>query len=413
MFRLAVSLLFGLFSLQVFAEDLALRGFNERFSLIRNEQGKITSIKLKTAITRFTLMPLIDQFKKDFLGEQASFNSLTSTDKEEEFNLLISELGFDPYLKINGPGQEEIEWLRKSFFNIQNVDVEKSFALLNQGDFWKKFEEKINEAFLFIDPTILVNLEDPRFFYKRTVSYEVIRWALEEVKKRFNDIPVLNIASFIIVRVHDMMLEQRHFHHNMLLHYFETIPETKLSMSKEEVDRAVSSIFEYRIEITNIFESNRAAADWLNYGMNNFYKMVRAGNSKVKSWQSGFSYVDFRDIKKLNFAFAQVKEENSDKIYHLNHNAHQFSRKPSLAFDYSNPKLVKRNRLILNLAGIALGFVRIPVQIKANVDNFIKSFYVSQVRTEGALVGYFESQGNSDMIELIYAQRSNPYILIK
>ncbi len=411
MSRIFIACVLSLLSLEVFAEDLALKGFNERFSLIRNESGKITSIRLKKAITRFSVMPLIEQLKQDLLGEQSSFHSLTEFDKEEEFNSFLSHLGYDPYLKINGQGQEEIEWIKKSFLNIGNVNVKEAFAKLNQGDFWKKFEEKLNEAFLFIDPTILVNLEDSRFFYKRTVSYEVIRWALEEVKKRFDDIPVLNIASFIIVRVHDMMLEQRHFHHNMLLHYFETIPETNLSMTKEEIDRSVSSIYEYRIEVTNIFESNRAAADWLNYGMNNFYKMVRSGNSKIKSWQSGLSNVEFSEVKKLNFAFAQVKEDQSQKIYHLHHSLHQFSRKPSLAYDFSNPKLVKRNRMLLNLAGIALGFVRIPVQIKANVDNFIKSFYVTQVRTEGALVGYFESQGNIPMIDSIYAQRSNFYIV--
>jgi hypothetical protein len=397
-------------SAPLFAEDLALKGFQERFSLVRNPEGKVASIRLKKLVSRFSLLPFIEQIKQDLIGEQNSFHSLTENDKREEIDQLISDLGFDPYLKMQN-GSEEIEHLRQAFLNIQNIDINNAFAKLNQGDFWKEFEAKLNEAFLFIDPTILVNLEDSRFFYKRTVTYEVVRWALEEVKKRFSDIPVLNIASFIVVRVHDMMLEQRHFHHNMLLHYFETISEDKLTMTKEEIDRTVSSIFEYRIEVTNIFESNRAAADWSNYGMNNFYRQVRAGNTKIRNWQSGFSDVNFSNIKKLNFAFAQVKDESSFKIYHLHHNAHQFSGKPALAFDYSNPGVVKRNRAILNLAGVALGFIRIPQFIKANVDSFIKSFYVSQVRTEGALVGYFESQGKLPMIKKIYAQRANFYIV--
>jgi hypothetical protein len=36
---------------------------------------------------------------------------------------------------------------------------------------------------------------------------------------------------------------------------------------------------------------------------------------------------------------------------------------------------------------------------------------VSQVRTEGALIGYFESEGDLQMIDQIFDQRTNPYIL--
>jgi len=399
-----------LFSFSLFANDLALKGFKERFTLVRDAQGKITLIRLNKVVKTFTLMPFLEQIKSDLLGEQESFHGLHDHEKAAEFDEMLFDMGLDPYLKGQN-GQDEIQKLKESFLNIKNINVEETFKALTQGDFWKKFENKLNEAFQFIDPTILVNLQDPRFFYKRTVSYEVVRWALEEAKKRFNEVPVLNIASFIIVRVHDMMLEQRHFHHNMLLHYFETLPESKLEMSKEEVDRAISSIFEYRIEVINFLESNRAAADWLNYGINRFYQMVRSGNSKIRTWETSSSQVDFKEIKKLNFAFIQVKEEGIDKIFHLHHNAHQFSQKPSLAFDFSRPEQVKRNRMILNLAGIALGFIKIPMFIKSNVDSFIKSFYVSQVRSEGALVGFFESSKNLEMIEKIYSQRSNFYIV--
>jgi len=72
---------------------------------------------------------------------------------------------------------------------------------------------------------------------------------------------------------------------------------------------------------------------------------------------------------------------------------------------------VKRNRALLNIAGVALGFIQMPGWIKGNVDNFIKSFYVEQVRLEGALVAHFESTGNEEMINKIYSQRANFYIL--
>ena len=182
-------------------------------------------------------------------------------------------------------------------------------------------------------------------------------------------------------------------------------------MTKLEVDRAVSSIYEYRIDATNIFESNRANADWLNYGMNNFFNIVRTGNTTVTGWSDPLSTRAFSEIKKLNFAFASVSHESARKIYHLHHKAHMFSMKPSLAYDYSKPTRVKQLRSLLNIGGVALGFLKLPDVIKSNADKFIKSIYVQQVRTEGALVGYFESTGDTAMMKSVYAQRSNLYIV--
>jgi hypothetical protein len=395
---------------QALAQNLALEGFNQRFKLTRDEAGKVSTIKLKKAVTRFSLMPFIEQIKSDLIKEQESFMALSDYQKEAEVDELLLDMGVDPYMK-HAQGSEEAQKIKESLLNIKNINVDATFRTLQRSGFWKEFEAKLHEAFLFMDPTVLANLEDPRFFYKRQVTYKVVVWALDQAKKRFSSVPVLNIASFVIVRVHDMMMEQRHFHHNMLLHYFETISETELGMTKEEVDRAVSSIYEYRIDAMNIFESNRAARDWLNYGMNTFYMQVRAGNGRIRSWSGAFSNVRFQDIRKLNFAFAEVKEAGNKKIYHLHHNLHQFSSKPSLAYDFSSPTRVKRNRALLNIAGVALGFIQMPGWIKGSVENFINSFYVQQVRIEGALIGHFESTGNEEMIDRIYAQRANFYIL--
>lgn len=405
-----ITLSFGLLlSLTAFAQDLSIEGFNNRFSLVRNAEGKVTVIKSKKVVSMFSIKPFIEQIKNDLKSEQNSFNSLSGADKEAEIDGMLSDMGMDPYAKDQG--SEEARRIKEALLNIPNINVDAAFTELDQKDFWKEFQAKLQEAFLFIDPTVVANLDDARFFYKRNVTYKVVAWALKEAQKRFSNVPILNIASFVIVRVHDMMLEQRHFHHSMLLHYFEAMSESKFGMTKEEVDRTVSSIYEYRIDAVNFMESNRAASDWLNYGFNNFYQLVRTGNTRIRNWEGPFTNVSFQNIKKVNFAFAEVSENNARKIYHLHVNAHSFSSKPALAYDYSNPKRVKRNRALLNLGGVALGFIQIPGWIKGQVDSFLKSMYVSQVRMEGALVGYFESTGDTAMINKIYAQRANFYIV--
>jgi hypothetical protein len=409
MSRIVILSLGLLLSLTAFSQDLSVQGFNNRFFLVRNAQGKIEAIKLKKVVSLFSIRPFIEQIKNDLKSEQNSFNSLSSSEKNAQIDEMLADLGLDPYSKNNG--FEEARRLKEALLNIPNIDVDATFNDLDKKDFWAEFQTKLQEAFLFIDPTIVANLEDSRFFYRRNVTYKVVEWALNQAQKRFSNIPVLGIASFVIVRVHDMMLEQRHFHHSMLLHYFESISETKLGMTKEEVDQAISSIYEYRIDALNFLESNKAAADWLNYGVNNFYRLVRSGNTTIRNWQGPLTNVRFSNIKKINFAFAEVDNDNARQIYHLHVSAHQFTSKPALAFDYSNPGRVKRNRALMNLGSIAMGFIQIPGWIKGSVNSFIKSMYVSQVRMEGALVGYFESTGNSAMINKIYDQRANFYIV--
>jgi len=405
-----ITVCFGLMlTLSAFAQDMSIKGFNDRFKIVKNDQNKVTAIKLKKAVTKFTIMPFIEQIKDDLIKEQHTFTALGPAEKESEINELMRDMGYD--MDSKEAWSFEASALKNALMNIPNINVEEAFVGVNQTDFWKEFQAKLQEAMLFIDPTVLANLEDPRFFYKKNVTYKVVEWALREAQKRFSNIPVLNIATFVIVRVHDMMLEQRHFHHNMLLHYFETIPETEFGMTKEEVDRTVSSIYEYRIDATNFIESNKAARDWLNYGMNNFYMTVRSGNNRIREWQGPFTNVRFENMKKLNFNFVEVTEDGARKIYHLHKNAHQFSSKPALAYDYSNPMRVKRNRALLNLGGVAIGFIKLPGWLKGSVETFIKSFYVEQVRLEGALIGYFESTGDSVMIEKIYSQRANYYIV--
>lgn len=408
MIRYSILALVALLSFSAFAQERSIAGFNDRFTLVKNAEGKVVLVKLKRATRVFTVKPFLQQIKNDLLGEQASVNKMTETEIDD----LLIEMGANPYALAAEEGAEESQNLKNSILNVANIDVEAAFKEINaQQDFWIEFQARLNEALTFLDPTVVANLEDPRFFYKKAVTHKVVVWALEQAQKRFSNLPVLNIASFVIVRIHDMMLEQRHFAHNMLLHYVETVKETKLGMTKEEVDRMVSSIYEYRIAPTDIFGSNRANADWLNYGMNNFYTVVRGTNATIEAWKGPMSSMAFSDVKKLNYAFGQVNHEGAKKIYHLTHKAHMFSGKPSLAYDFAKPTKVKRMRSLLNIGGVALGFLKLPSIVKSSAMSFIKSLYVAQVRTEGALVGHFESTGETALMKSIYSQRSNLYIV--
>ena len=237
----------------------------------------------------------------------------------------------------------------------------------------------------------------------------MLKRAIEFAKQQFDNIPVLNLVAFIMVEVHEMVLEQRLFHQNMMLHYLENVKETEIGLTVKEADRIFSSIYESRIAAANIFESNRAAETWARYGLNKFYAMVRNANNRLRRSTRTFDEVGAR----YNFGFFEAKEDGERVVKNLIHNQHMFSSKMATAYNYDKPDEVRRFRSLLNLGQLGLGFLPIPGWIKAQVENFIQSYYVEQKRLEGALVAYFDINGNKEMAKNIHRQLVNPYIMEK
>lgn len=394
-----------MFALSATAMDAS--GFNKRFQLVKDTQGKTIAVRLKT-ISGFSLVPYFAQIKNDVLEEQRYWRGKSASEREIMAEQRMLEMGLNPHLKDGSDEQESNEAIKEALINLPDVKVEESFQLIQDGGLFQEFEARIKEALLQLDLSVVANLEDPRFFYRHNVTYQVVEWALKQAQKRFASVPLLNLASFVIVKVNDLLLEQKTFHHNMLLHYCQVFPEGELGMTKDEVDRVVSSIYEYRIQAMSYGESNSAARDWAHYGWNKFYTQLRQGNTRARNLDGSV----FRDQSRLDFAFSEFNEGGSRKIYHLLVNAHMFSGDPALAYDYGAPNKVKRMRSLISIGQFALGFVpMIPGWIKDMAHSFLNSMHKDQRHLEGALVPLFEMQGRSDMVNAIYKQNINPYIV--
>jgi hypothetical protein len=392
-------------AMSVWAQDLSAAGFHKRFSLVKNDKGEVVAVRLKAISARFTIKPFIEQIKNDILEEQRRLRGLGFADHEAEVDQELIDMGLNPYALDNN---EEVLAVKESLLNVPNIQVAESFAAMEASGLMQEFESRIQDALLQLDLSVVANLNDARFFYRRNVAYTVVTWALEQAQKRFSSVPLLNLASFVIVKVHNLLHEQRTFHHNMLLHYLERLPESELGLTKLEVDRVISSIYEYRIDAVNFRESNRAAEDWAKYGWNNFYAQVRQGNARAR----GLDTSRYQGFARVSFGFGEFSVEGSRKIYNLFHNQHMFSGKPALAYDYAQPGKVKRERALLNLAQVALGFIPgIPSFLKNAANSFIDSMHKEQRLLEGALVAHFELAGNGVMVNEVYRQNINPYLV--
>ncbi|MCO4753444.1 MAG: hypothetical protein KC478_03130 [Bacteriovoracaceae bacterium] len=392
-----------LFSLASFANESALEGLNKRFVFKRAADGRLESVKMKFVNKNFSIAPYIAQVKEDIKTEilRMSNKSFYQYELDEFVEELESDQVYDKEISRN------IGVVRAAIENLPNIKVDESFSQVASEGVLQKFELDLKNAFAMLDLSIIAYPNDSRFFYRKNVTYQVVKQALDFARRRLDSVPLINLASFIIVQVHDMVLEQRTFHQNMLLHYLQNFKAQELGLKKEEVDLVLSSIYESRISALSLGESNKAANNWDRYGVNNFFTLVRSCNTKIRRTTQAYDSVNER----YNFAFVEVVENGERVVKNLIDGKHMFSGRAATAYNYSRPNKVKRFRALLNLGELGLGFLPIPGWIKGNVENFLESFYVRQRLSEGSLVGYFESTGKDEMAKAIASQMSNPYLI--
>jgi hypothetical protein len=380
--------------------------FFKRFQIVRSADGKLVGIRDRTLPVKFQVAPYVSFIKKQLQDEQTlmSKQGLNSGYEAEVRNVL--EEGAD----------ESFTGDRKSFDqNVDRVvDSLKSLAVLNvdyvfSNEIFKNvvslYEGKMSEAIMMLDPSMVANVNDSTYFYKRNVTYKAVTWGLDYARKKMSSVPMLNTISYVIVEVEKRITERRQFHQNMLLHYLENFKEEELGLTHEEVNMIWSSVYESRIPWFAFWESKTAKSTWDKYGVNNFYFNYRTATNNLRNAQSIYSEVGER----MNFSFQTVTYNNEKVIVNLFDKESMFQNRPAVAYNYDHPTQVVRKRVVLTLAELGLSFVPMSAVIKDTLESFIKSFYQQQKITEGALLGYFESNGDSKGKSQIVAQYLNPF----
>jgi hypothetical protein len=381
--------------------------FFKRFQVIRSTDGKLEGIRDRTLPIKFSVEPYVKLVKAQLLDEQKKLNSVDlasgkydSKIKEmmaegQDYNLTGNQVEFDENVQV------VVDSLKK--LALVNVDFVFSHEMFK--DIVAKFEGKLSDAITALDPTLIANVNDPTYFYKKNVTYKVVTWALDFARKSMSNVPMLNTVSYVVVEVEKLITERRQFHQNMLLHYLENFKEEELGLTHDEVNLIWSSIYESRIQWYEFWESNNAKGNWAKYGANNFYFKFRVATTNLKDTQAIYSEVGER----ANYAFQKVTFNNEKVIINLVDNENMFQQRPAVAYNYDRPTQAKIKRVTLTLAQLGLSFIPMPSIIKDNVGGFIKSYYEKQKITEGALYGYFESHGDTKGTQLIKDQYLNPF----
>ncbi len=391
------------------AEAKSLDAFSKRFQIVRSNDGKLIGIRDLTLPTKFSIAPFVKMIKSQLLEEQTFIaqQGLNGNYEDSVKNVLNEDRDFE-FTENQTQYDQNVEVVVKSLKELAALNVDYIFSKPEFVEVVNKYEGKLSEAILLLDPTMIANVNDSTFFYKKNVSYKAVTWGLDFARKRLSSIPMLNTVSHVIVKVEGLINERRMFHQNMLMHYLENFKEEELGLTHDEVNLIWSSIYESRIPWYAFWESNNAKANWAKYGVNNFYSNFRVASTNLRTAQALYTEVGER----IDYSFQKVTFNDEKVVVNLFDKESMFQNRPAVAYNFDKPSQIARKRVLLGLAELGISFVPMKAFLKDMATSFIKSFYEQQKITEGALYGYFESNSDSKGTKQIATQYLNPFDLL-
>lgn len=379
--------------------------FHKRFQFERKD-GKIVTVRDNSIGVNFSIAPYVQFIKGALKQEQAFMQQAGLVDDKAYDNHVYDMLSTEQLnFRRNDKVDQQIENVVKSLKELSKLNIDQIFSNPKFNEVLAKFEFKLTDALIQLDPRVIARPEDPNFFVTKNRIYEAVKFGLSMAKKMLGEVPLLNTATYVIVEVEKMVRTQREFHQNMFLHYLQNFTPEELGMSRTEADHIFSSIYESKIPWFAFWESKAAELNWDNYGFNKFGKTIKAGSDRLLNFKGKY---DKRGMR-VNFAFSEVTKDAEDVIINLVDFENMIQREPAVAFSRTNPEKIKRKRILLQLGQLGLSFVPLSAWIKDIAEDFMKSMYEQQQITEGALYGYFESMDMEDDQELLRSQYVNPF----
>lgn len=378
-----------------------LDGFNKRFRLVKDLEGNLVTIHDNSLSFKFSIKPYLKFIKEQLLGEQARLQAKGVEAYQAELDSL-----FEGELWGRGDqGSTTRLLLTDSMMALETLDVEEVFSDKDFNAVMKEFEAKIKEALMFLDPTVVARVDDPKFYWKKAATHQALVFALDFARKRLSTVPLLNTAFFVLKESERLIRSSRLYHQNILLYYVEEFEAQELGMTHIESNRVFSSIHEARIPWYAIWESNAAAANWDKYGVDRFYASVRSGNDRLFNHKHKYDKLGDR----VNYAFQYATYKGQVVVLNKFNGTHALDGKPSIALNLDKPNKIMRQRIVLQLSNLGLSFVPLPSFIKDLAHGFIKSFYEQQSLTEGAMYATFEVKGDPRAARQMALQALNPF----
>ena len=371
-----------------------LQYFHKRFEFIRDDDGTLKYVKDVFIKNKVNIKDYINFIKGIIVNEQKSF---LSNRHEEDFQILEGSFKLKGFDNI----------FRKSIQNVRNLDITKIFGTMKFKQFIKKSQNKLNKLFVKDKLQIIAAPTDPSYFRGEKIRMQVVKELITLARRIFDNVIGLNTVIHMVNEIIKLVDDRRTYNQNMLLYYLDFYSATQLNLTSKEINFIVSSIYEWRIPLFNIFEYEKAKLDWEGYGFKQFFKNVREGNQRLRVVEEKYDWIA---PEKLNYSFQEAVYKADKVILNLFTGKNFFSRDPSISYIYESPKRVYSQRIFFKTLDLGMDLiVGIPSFIKSFFKSYLASFYGQQMIDEGALKAYFESKGLLKLRDNIHKQSLNPF----
>ena len=361
---------------------------------VEREKKEVVSIHSRIMPQNIRIQTYLKFIKDQLQNEQRLMKSKKDYYAQAENNLVELYGSYNEDVRITLDGLRELE----------KTDFDYVFSNPNFQKVMKKFEFKLKDFWESLNPTTLAKLDNPAFFRNKQIAGVVLKTGLDLIGKYLFQDPLVHTATYVVKQVIKLSQDIRSYQHNMLLHFLENVPEENYGLNTQEANLVFSSIQESKIPWYAFWERNRAVSNWEKYGVNRFFENIRSANSRFRNYEDQYELG-----KRVNFAFQNVFDEGENKVLNLFDKKHIFSSKPSVAYHYEKPQKVKGTRMFLTLGRLGVQFVPLPGFVKNIVDRGLRSFYETQMQTDGALYTYLELRGDGETLKNVKGQNLNPF----
>lgn len=155
--------LFVLFSVSAVA-NTNLNGFHKNFNVVKNDAGEVTEIRVKGP-GKFSLAMYLSYILRQLKVEQAKMQN--KADYEYEVRALLDEFEEDIYFdKQDGRRyrRQRSDHIVNSMFALKDLDIERVFADKKFKNVIADFERRLKKIFSSLDPRVISNIKDPKYF---------------------------------------------------------------------------------------------------------------------------------------------------------------------------------------------------------------------------------------------------------
>lgn len=374
----------------ILASSLALASDNldsykKRFRIIRDEEGRALRIIDRSLHTRLSFTRFSLTYHGWFISESP--------------NLLSGDEFINPESEIESrelSRQLQITLDQVKKYNLKSLIVGNSFDKINKY-LIEEFKKVSTVGFRTVS-----NLENTTFFYQNKHYKKIRESAKNETQKYFPKLKDEQVVQFLVDRYIGFLKDSRTYHQSILLHYLTNYKAEKLGLSESEVGMSISSILEGDIKWHNIISRRRLKKNWGTYGVKKLKETAEDSLDRVIKHRDLYAHTPFF----ANAYFAKTKMKRGEEVWinaYFQNKA--LDNSPSLTFDYARPEYVYKKRRYYEL----LIFSHVQSKGSGKIKKYFTNLkYRRQMLKEGMLYGFYESRGDTEMMQRLLKQSLNP-----